>query len=166
MNITKTIMILGLSFLGTLALAQAVNTKPELRLETYRVVSEIVGGKTVESFTKADMVKPGDTVEYRVKAINPTQTGLPNFVVDLPIPPSTVYLENTATNAASVAILLASFDRKKSFATPPLKRKVVKDGKTVEEIVKANEYTDLRWIVRGELKSGQTLEFKARVKVK
>lgn len=166
MNPIKTTMILMLSLLGTLALAQAVKTKPELSLESYRVVFEIVGGKTVESFTKSESVKPGDTIEYRVKASNPTATGLPNFVVDLPIPSSTSYLENTATNAASTAILLASYDRKKSFATPPLKRKVVKDGKTVEEVVKAGEYTDLRWIVRGELKSGQTLEFKARVKVK
>jgi hypothetical protein len=84
----------------------------------------------------------------------------------LPIPSSTTYIENTATNAASVAILLASYDRKKSFATPPLKRKIIKDGKTIEETVKPNEYTDLRWIVRGQLKAGQTLEFKARVKVK
>jgi uncharacterized repeat protein (TIGR01451 family) len=166
MNAIKTLMMVGLSLLGTLAIAQAVKTKPELTLETYRVAFEIVGGKTVESFAKSDSVKPGDTVEYRVKANNPTASGLPNFVIDLPIPSSTVYLENSATNAASVAILLASFDRKKTFATPPLKRKVVKDGKTLEEVVKANEYTNLRWIVRGELKSGQTLEFKARVKVK
>jgi uncharacterized repeat protein (TIGR01451 family) len=166
MNPIKTTLILMLSLLGTLALAQAVKTKPELTLESYRVVAEIVAGKTVESFAKADSVKPGDTVEYRVKASNPTATGLPNFVIDLPIPSSTTYLENTATNAASVAILLASYDRKKSFATPPLKRKIIKDGKTVEETVKPNEYTDLRWIVRGQLKAGQTLEFKARVKVK
>jgi uncharacterized repeat protein (TIGR01451 family) len=166
MNAIKTTLILMLCLLGTLALAQAVKTKPELRLESYRVVFEIVGGKTTESFAKADSVKPGDTVEYRVKASNPTATGLPNFVIDLPIPSSTTYLENSATNAASIAILLASYDRKKSFATPPLKRKVIKDGKTVEETVKPNEYTDLRWIVRGELKAGQTLEFKARVKVK
>ncbi len=166
MNAIKTTFILILSVIGTLALAQAVKTKPELTLESYRVSAEIVGGKTVESFAKADSVKPGDTVEYRVKASNPTATGLPNFVIDLPIPSSTVYLENTATNAASVAILLASYDRKKSFATPPLKRKIIKDGKTVEETVKPNEYTDLRWIVRGQLKAGQTLEFKARVKVK
>ena len=166
MNPIKTTMILMLSLLGTLALAQAVKTKPELTLESYRVISEIVGGKTVESFAKADSVKPGDTVEYRVKASNPTATGLPNFVIDLPIPSSTTYLENSATNAASIAILLASYDRKKSFATPPLKRKIIKDGKTVEETVKPNEYTDLRWIVRGQLKAGQTLEFKARVKVK
>jgi uncharacterized repeat protein (TIGR01451 family) len=166
MNPMKTTLILMLSLLGTLALAQAVKTKPELTLESYRVIAEIVGGKTVESFTKADSVKPGDTVEYRVKASNPTATGLPNFVIDLPIPSSTTYLENTATNAASVAILLASYDRKKSFATPPLKRKIIKDGKTIEETVKPNEYTDLRWIVRGQLKAGQTLEFKARVKVK
>jgi uncharacterized repeat protein (TIGR01451 family) len=165
-NTIKTTLILMLSLLGTLALAQAVKTKPELTLESYRVVFEIVNGKTVESFAKSDSVKPGDTIEYRVKASNPTQAGLPNFVVDLTIPKSTVYLENTATNAASIAILLASYDRKKSFATPPLKRKVIKDGKTVEETVKPNEYTDLRWIVRGELKAGQTLEFKARVKVK
>ncbi len=166
MNPIKTTLVLMLSLLGTLALAQAVKTKPELTLESYRVISEIVNGKTVENFAKADSVKPGDTVEYRVKASNPTATGLPNFVIDLPIPSSTVYLENSATNAASVAILLASYDRKKSFATPPLKRKIIKDGKTVEETVKPNEYTDLRWIVRGQLKAGQTLEFKARVKVK
>ncbi len=166
MNPIKTTLILMLSLLGTLALAQAVKTKPELTLESYRVISEIVNGKTIESFAKADSVKPGDTVEYRVKASNPTESGLPNFVIDLPIPSSTIYLENSATNAASVAILLASYDRKKSFATPPLKRKIIKDGKTVEETVKPNEYTDLRWIVRGQLKAGQTLEFKARVKVK
>ncbi len=163
---TQKIFILGLTLLGTMALAQSTKTKPELTLSNYLVQFEIKNGKTVESFENADKVKPGDILEYRVKASNPTSNNFPNFVVDLPVPTSTMYLENTATNTPSIASLLASYDKKKTFSSLPLKRKVIKDGKTVEEIVKASEYTNLRWIFRNELKSGQNLEFKARVKVK
>jgi uncharacterized repeat protein (TIGR01451 family) len=152
----------GLALTG-LALAQS--SKPQITLEGFLVHSSIKDGKTVESFEKASRAQPGEIVEYRLKAVNPGSTAISNLNVDLPVPRETSYLEGTAAGPNN-ATLLASFDAKRSFGQLPLKRKIIKDGKASEELVKANEFTNLRWAIKGAIPAGQTLEFKARVKVK
>lgn len=154
-----------LAAIATIAFAQNAKTKPELTLESYVVRTELRDGKNVEVFEKAEGVQPGTIMEYRVKAVNQTEKAVSNLVIDLPIPRTTAYLENTAT-VISNANLLASWDFKRNFGPTPLKRKVTRDGKTIEEVVPAGEYTNLRWIMRAPLASGQTLEFKARVRVR
>ena len=149
---------------GSFALAQAA-LKPQLLLESYLVRTEVKDNATVEVFEKAEAAKPGQTLEYRVTAQNPATEAVNNLKVDLPIPRETVYLEGTATQSAN-ATLLASYDGKRSFGPLPLKRKVIREGKTVEETVKASEYTHLRWVSKLPLKAGQPFEFKARVKVR
>jgi hypothetical protein len=119
------------------SLALAQSSKPQITLEGYLVRSSIKDGKTVESFEKASRAQPGETA----------------------------YLEGTAAGPNN-STLLASFDAKRSFGQLPLKRKIIKDGKASEELVKANEFTNLRWAIKGAIPAGQTLEFKARVKVK
>ena len=162
MNNFMKLAAMGLAFTG-LALAQ--NSKPQITLEGYLVRSSSKDGKTIESFEKASRAQPGEIVEYRLKAINVGSAAISNLNVDLPVPRETVYLEGTAAGPNN-ATLLASFDAKRSFGQLPLKRKIIKDGKTNEELVKANEFTNLRWAIKGAIPAGQTLEFKARVKVK
>jgi uncharacterized repeat protein (TIGR01451 family) len=148
------------------ALAQTTTAqKPKLTLESYLVRTEVKDGKNVEVFDKAASAKPGQVMEYRVKATNPSDKAITNVAVDLPIPRTTVYLENTATISKDAA-LLASWDFKRSFGPTPLKRKVTRDGKTIEELVPANEYTNLRWVIRTPLAAGASFEFKARVKIR
>jgi len=52
----------------------------------------------------------------------------------------------------------------KAYAAMPLMRKVVRDGKSVEEEVPYREYRFLRWFP-GELGGDKTASFAARVKV-
>lgn len=164
MNMTKFLPALVAAF-ATVALAQTTAQKPQLTLESYLVRTEVRDGKSVEVFDKATAIKPGQIMEYRVKALNATDKTVTNISLELPIPRTTSYLENTATLSKD-ANLLASWDFKRSFGPTPLKRKVQRDGKTVEELVPANEYTNLRWVIRTPLAAGASIEFKARVKIK
>jgi uncharacterized repeat protein (TIGR01451 family) len=154
---------LGLSISG-LALSQAAQ-RPTLLLEGFLVITETKDGKTTERFEKAANAKPGSVLEYRTTAQNPSDKPISKLNVDLPIPKNTFYLEATASNS-NVATLLASADNKRTFAKPPLVRKVQKNGKTVEEIIPANQYTHLRWAVAAPLAAKSSLVFKARVKIK
>jgi hypothetical protein len=151
--------------LAGIAFAQG-NLRPQLTLEGFLVISEIKNGVTTERFEKASNAKPGSILEYRTTASNPNDKAVSKLVMDLPVPKNTFYLEGTATNNASIAKLMASADNKRSFSTLPLKRKVVKDGKTIEEIVPANQYTHLRWVVNAPLAAKSSVTFKARVKIR
>ncbi len=168
MNMTKFVPALVAALAPmtlVVALAQPAAQKPQLTLESYLVRVEVKDGKNVEVFEKATGVKPGQVMEYRVKATNPGSKAITNISLDLPIPRTTAYLENTATLSKDAA-LLASWDFKRSFGATPLKRKITRDGKTVEELVPASEYTNLRWVIRTPLAAGASFEFKARVKVR
>jgi uncharacterized repeat protein (TIGR01451 family) len=159
------LMKIGATSLALLGMALAQSSKPQITLEGFLVHSSIKDGKTIESFEKASRAQPGEIVEYRLKAVNSGSAAISNLNVDLPVPRETAYLDGTASGPNN-ATLLASFDAKRSFGPLPLKRKIIKDGKTNEEVVKANEFTNLRWAIKGAISAGQTLEFKARVKVK
>ena len=159
------LMKIGATSLALLGMALAQSSKPQITLEGFLVHSSIKDGKTIESFERASRAQPGEIVEYRLKAVNSGSAAISNLNVDLPVPRETAYLDGTASGPNN-ATLLASFDAKRSFGQLPLKRKIIKDGKTNEEIVKANEFTNLRWAIKGAIPAGQSLEFKARVKVK
>ena len=159
------LMKIGATSLALLGMALAQSSKPQITLEGFLVRSSIKDGKTIESFERANRAQPGEIVEYRLKAVNSGSAAISNLNVDLPVPRETAYLDGTASGPNN-ATLLASFDAKRSFGQLPLKRKIIKDGKTNEEIVKANEFTNLRWAIKGAIPAGQSLEFKARVKVK
>jgi len=148
-----------------IALAQTA-TKPQLSLQSFLVITETKDGRSTERFEAANSAKPGQTLEYRVIAQNDTAAAVSKLVMDLPIPRSTQYIDGSATLNAAVAVFTVSADGKRLFAVPPLKRNVVKDGKTTVETIPATEYTNLRWTVKSALEVKTRLEFKARVKVK
>ncbi len=166
MNATPRLIIGLLLALTSFALAQTAKTKPELKLESFLVIVDTKDGKTTERFEIASSANPGQILEYRVTATNNTAGPVSSLNVELPIPKNTKYLEGSATNAPTVATLQASADNKRSFGGVPLKRKVLKEGKTVEELVNPNDYTNLRWVLKSPLQSKANLVFKARVKVK
>jgi uncharacterized repeat protein (TIGR01451 family) len=166
MNATAKFIIGLLLALTSFALAQTAKTKPELKLESFLVITETKDGKTTERFQAASSAEPGQILEYRVTASNNTEGPVSSLNIELPIPKSTKYLEGSATNTPTVATLQASADNKRSFGAIPLKRKVIKDGKTVEELVNPNDYTNLRWVLKAPLQAKANFVFKARVKVK
>ena len=128
----------------------------ETRLEARKVVRAADGAETLAS---ADAAKPGETLEYAATYRNTGKRAVTNLAATLPIPANTELIPGSARPANAQA----SVDGR-TFAAPPLKRRVVRDGKTVEVEIPAREYRYLRWNAP-ELGGEQTLTYTARVKV-
>ena len=128
----------------------------EARLDVERIVRAADGR---ESRTSADTAKPGDILEYVVTYRNTTRESVRDLQVTLPIPPATELIAGSARPATA----RASLDSRE-FGALPLKRKVKRDGRELEESVPLREYRYLRWTI-AELRGGESMTFTARVKV-
>lgn len=146
--------------LATVAQAQ-IAPKPangplDTRLEQ-RKVTRAADGKEV--LAPAEAVKPGELIEYTATYRNTGKQPLKNLEATLPIPSNTEFV----AGSAKPGVAKASLDGM-TFADMPLKRRVTRAGKQVEEEVPAREYRALRWYP-GELGAEKTLAYTARVKV-
>ena len=125
-------------------------------LEAHRVVR---GADGSESFASADVAKPGDVIEYVATYRNTTGEAIHDLQATLPIPPHTELIPGSARPSAARASLDA-----REFASLPLKRKTLRDGREVDEAVPFREYRFLRWApVR--LGAREYVTYIARVKV-
>ena len=138
------------------AAAQQNNSPLVTQLEARKVV-RAADGK--ESFAAADSARPGDVIEYVATYRNSGKQPIRNLEATLPIPQNTELVDGSARPAGARASLDA-----KTFADMPLKRRVVRDGKTVEETVPTREYRSLRWYA-AELPGDKVATYTARVKV-
>jgi len=139
------------------ALPLHAQTAPvESTLEARRVVR---GADGSESFTSADVVKPGDVIEYVATYRNTTGEAIHDLEATLPIPPHTELIPGSARPPAARASLDA-----REFASLPLKRKAIRDGREVEEAVAYREYRSLRW-APVNLGAQMSVTYTARVKV-
>jgi len=156
--IFKAFGIAALALAGVLpAQAQPAAKDPvEARLEARKVVRNADGREAV---TAADAVKPGDVLEYVVTYRNVGPQPVRDFAATLPIPQATELVAGSERPVGARGSVDA-----REFAAVPLKRKVRRDGREMEEVVPLREYRALRWSAP-ELKAGQTLTFSARVKV-
>jgi hypothetical protein len=77
----------------------------------------------------------------------------------VPVPPNTEFVPGSARPANAQASLDGT-----TYAAMPLVRKVVREGKTIEEQVPVREYRYLRWSVP-QIPADQTARFTARVRV-
>lgn len=128
----------------------------EARLEVRKIVRAPDGR---ESASAAAAVKPGDVLEYVVTYRNNGGNAVRDFAATLPIPPATELVAGSERPAGAQASVDA-----REFNAVPLKRKVRRDGREVEEAVPFRDYRALRWWAP-ELKAGQSLRYSARVKV-
>jgi uncharacterized repeat protein (TIGR01451 family) len=138
------------------AAAQGNNNPLVTKLDARKVVRAADG---TESFTPAESAKPGDVIEYVATYRNTGKQPIRNLEATLPIPQNTELVDGSARPAGAKASLDA-----KSFAEMPLKRRVVRDGKPVDEAVPVREYRSLRWYA-AELPADKTATYIARVKV-
>jgi len=139
------------------ARAQAPAKDPvEARLEVRKIVRAPDGR---ESSSAAAVVKPGDVLEYVVTYRNNGAKPVRDFAATLPIPPATELVAGTERPAGAAASVDA-----REFKPVPLKRKVMRNGREMEEAVPFRDYRALRWTTP-ELKAGQSLTYSARVKV-
>ena len=148
--------------LAVVAAALPVQAQPpakdpvEARLEV-RKVNRAPDGR--ESVSAAESVKPGDVLEYVVTYRNHGATPVRDFVATLPIPQATELVPGSERPAGAGGSVDA-----REFRPVPLKRKVNRDGREIEEAVPFRDYRALRWTVP-EFKAGQSLTYSARVKV-
>lgn len=139
------------------ARAQAPAKGPvEARLEVHKIVRAPDGRETAAA---AEAVKPGDVLEYIVTYRNNGGAAVRDFAATLPIPPATELVPGSERPAGASASVDA-----RAFDPVPLKRKVRRDGRDLDEPVPFREYRALRWSAP-ELKPGQSLRYTARVKV-
>lgn len=128
----------------------------ESTLEQHKVAKAADGR---ESLVPATGVRPGDVIEYAATYRNTGRAPITGVQATVPIPANTEYVAGSANPRGAKA----SVDGV-TYAPMPLKRQVVRDGKTVDEPVPTREYRYLRWSapqVAGE----QSVTFTARVRV-
>ena len=135
---------------------QAAPSPVEVKLDVQRIARTADGREARES---ADRARPGDTLEYAVTYRNAGREPVRDLLATLPIPSATEFVAGSARPANARASLDA-----RDFAAMPLKRKVKRDGRDIDEAVPLREYRYLRWTV-GELRAGEALTFVARVRI-
>jgi uncharacterized repeat protein (TIGR01451 family) len=128
----------------------------ETRLDAHKVERAADGRETLGD---AQAARPGDVIEYTATYRNTGKQPVRNLEATLPIPANTEYVPGSVQPAQARASLDAH-----AFGVLPLKRRVMRDGRQVEEIVPVREYRYLRWYPN-ELEPGKAVTFSARVKV-
>jgi uncharacterized repeat protein (TIGR01451 family) len=136
--------------------AQGQEGPLETRLEA-RKVTRAADGR--ETYAPADAARPGDVIEYAATYRNTGERAIRDLVATLPIPPHTEFVAGSARPAAAHASVDAA-----RFEALPLKRRVSRDGRAVEEAVPLRDYRALRWQV-ASLAARQSVTFTARVRV-
>jgi uncharacterized repeat protein (TIGR01451 family) len=145
-------------FLAAAPLHAQQQTGPlEVRLESRKVVAAADGKET---FAPATTARPGDVIEYVATYRNTSRSPLRGLEATVPIPSNTEFVPGSERPAKP---LKASTDSR-TWGDMPLKRKVIRDGREVEEQVPVREYRYLRWFP-GELGADKSMTFTARVRV-
>jgi uncharacterized repeat protein (TIGR01451 family) len=109
-------------------------------------------------------VFPGDTVRYHLLFTNVSSGPVRGIVLDNPIPAGLRYAVGSAkADRADVAILY-SIDGGKSFSAAPMVDVAV-DGRHEQQAAPSELYTNVRWIVRGDVPKGAQIraEYDAQV---
>lgn len=151
------VKLAGIAMILAAAPLHAQQTDPiETRLEARKIVRAADGNET---FAPATAAKPGDVIEYAATYRNVTRQPVRNLEATLPIPGNTEFVPGSAQPVAPKASVDAQ-----AWGDVPLKRKVMRDGREVEEQVPTREYRYLRWFP-GELGADKSLTFTARVRV-
>lgn len=128
----------------------------ETTLEARKVVRAADGKETL---APAETAKPGDVIEYAATYRNTSRQAVKSLQATLPIPANTEFVPGSVKPAGARASVDGA-----TFAEIPLKRRVTRDGRQVEEQVPYREYRYLRWYP-GELGGDKAVSFNARVKV-
>lgn len=117
--------------------------------ELEQTVADANGGKSVK-LVPASKVVPGDTVIYTVKFRNRCDKPADNVSVDNPVPEHMAYVADSAIGPNTEVTF--SIDGGYNFAKPEALQKKDPDG--TERVARANEYTNIRWVMRHALAAG------------
>ena len=165
------LLLLSLSLLG-LALAQnaaqngtqgptqeTVENPIEIRTEIF-LVSVVQGDEQLRPATTA---RPGQTVEYRITAINRSQETLPEGIVEIigPIPEGTSFVPNSATPSSERILTEFSAPSSSEYSEEPV---LLGDGED-REVAEPESYDAIRWTLLVPMEPGQEETFFYRVLV-
>jgi uncharacterized repeat protein (TIGR01451 family) len=151
------VKLLGIAMILFAAPIHAQQSGPiEARLESRKVVRAADGQ---ESFVPATTAKPGDVIEYIATYRNAARAPVSGLEATIPVPGNTEFVPGSAKPATAKA----SVDSR-TWGAMPLKRKVLRDGREIEEQVPFREYRYLRWYP-GQLGGEKSMTFTARVRV-
>jgi uncharacterized repeat protein (TIGR01451 family) len=110
----------------------------------------------------AATVLPGDVVRYRLRFTNLTQGDVRGVVFNNPVPKGMRYVGGSAGADRNDVIMEYSIDGGRAYAARPMVTQVV-DGKRVQVPASPEQYSHVRWTVRGSISPGAsvTAEFRA-----
>jgi uncharacterized repeat protein (TIGR01451 family) len=130
------------------------------------VVSQVTGadGKITEEFKASQTARPGQMVEYRLKAKNEGDTTLPagTVIITGPVPDGTTFVANSATPKDERILTEYSADGTNfSDAESP----ILAGSGNDRTVVDPKDYKAVRWTLLVPLEPGQEEQFVYRVTV-
>ncbi len=135
-------------------------------LEGSMSARKIVVSENRETAVPADKVYPRDTVEYMLKYRNSGDSPARGVELTGPVPPGTVYIEQTATEQGDYHPLFSIDDGKTYQEAPVTYTVTTADGRKVKKRATPDMITHIRWNLPGELKVDQEVTLSYRVRVK
>lgn len=150
-----------LAFAATTAMAQERGC---ILLKTVAEIEKVDTNERGEKTTRlvpAENIVPGDEVVYTVSATNICDEPADHVVIDNPVPEHMKYVANSAIGPGTDVSY--SIDSGFHYEKPGALRISNPDGSQRE--ARADEYTNIRWVMRNPLKPGSVAfaRFRARL---
>ena len=163
------ILIFSLSFPTFAQDSQQEQTGLELELSAF-IVNTVkdVEGNEKEVFIPATRAQVGQLIEYRIRAVNNTESVISasSAKISVPIPNVTKYVDGSALEN-DLFRLEFSVDGGQNFAEAPLLRVIKNDkGEEVSEVIDPSEYQVVRWTILKKIDPKEVYNLSYRVEVK
>ncbi len=143
--------------------AQAQPAEPLVSTLNALIVTQNALGQEV--LAPAQDAAPGAVVEYQINYTNISPASISGVVITGPIPDSMSYVADSA-HAPGGDRLEVSVDNGESWEREPVRRlRQDAQGRTVEVIVPASEYTHVRWVDAAPIQPNQSIQYKYRAQV-
>jgi uncharacterized repeat protein (TIGR01451 family) len=126
------------------------------------IVSEVTTESGIEElFEETDKARPGQVIEYRVVAKHVCGSTLPAGLVGItgPVPNRTTFVNNSATVSSEQIQTQFTCDTCDGFHDPP----VILSQDEEKILIKAEDYTAVRWTLLVPLEPGGEVKLKYRV---
>ena len=165
MKLVARTLLATLVLAGSVAQAQAPASstpQPSLNIAVRNTTAETEKGQGKPRSDAA--VRPGDVLRYTLTFTNPSARALSNVQLSNPLPAGLVIVDASTRASRTDAVAEFSADSGKTFSAKPVETVVV-DGQTVTRPVPPSRFTNVRWVVRGQVrpKTVVTAEYDARV---
>ena len=114
--------------------------------------------------SQSQAVMPGDVLQYQLRFTNQGQGDVRGVVFTNPVPDGLRYVDGSAGADRQDVAVEYSIDGGKTYAATPMVTEVVQ-GQRVQRPATPEQYTHVRWTVRGSIAPGATVtaEFRAEL---